>query len=197
MINWEVPSMRATSVFFLLLVLALASCASPPDEKLQAAEQALAQAEEAEADVYASDVYDEASSALQQARAEIAAQDESFAFSRDYSGAEQLLDDVVARSNESVTQAQTGKEQTRAQAETAQTEALNAIESVKSALEDAPIGKGSGLDLEVLNRDIGGAERTYEQGVSALEDGDYMSALDRLLEAKEKADTVQSYIPER
>jgi hypothetical protein len=174
----------------LVLVLApfyLIGCASPPEEQLAAAETALDEARQAEADVYSSEQYQEAQEDLQAAQAAIEAENEKSSFSRDYAQAESLLEQALNKAQQARDSAPVQKQQARTDAESAQFEAENAIENARQELDNAPRGKGARADLEALNRDLLQAEASLEVALQDFQAENSLESLNEFNTAKERA----------
>jgi tetratricopeptide (TPR) repeat protein len=187
--------MRKPPIYLFFAPLLLAACASKPDPLIQSAEQALEQSRSVEAHIYAPEAYQEAADALEAARREIAEQDERFAFRRNYSQAEELLERTVGLAEQAAAQAETGREEARRNAEANRQSAEEMIAQARTALEGAPTGKGARLDLQVLNRDLAEAESAYQSGLRDWEGGQYQSALENFQRASRMAETVLSHLP--
>jgi len=187
--------MRRTLFFFLPLLFLFLSCAAPPDEELAGAKQAVEAARSQEADVYVKETFDEAQKALTSAENEIKAQQEKSFFSQDYSDALRLLGVAKTKAEEAAAQVPEAKEAARQRAETLREQASAALESAQARLKKAPRSKGSALDLEALQGDLAGAERSMQQGVQALENSRFLEAASQFEKARRAARSVESEIP--
>ena len=187
--------MRRIFTFALLgFVLLLSACASKPEQELADAQKALEAARTAEADVYSADAYQASAEALKSAEAEIAAQEQNSAMSRNFDKAKELLAQAKTQADSAASTAAANKDRVKGEAETAQTEAQAAIDAVKTALSKAPKGKGTKADLEALTADLTAAEGSLMEAQTALAGGKYMDALNQFRAVKEKADAVAADI---
>jgi hypothetical protein len=171
---------------FLLLALFVA-CASAPEDRVASALQALIEARQAEAEVYADDQFQEAIEAFEAAQAEIEAENQKWFFSRDYSQAESLLERAGGAAREAAQTAPTRKQQVKSEADNALLEARTAVETAQQELETAPRGKGTRADLEALNNDLLEVESTLTEAQESLKEEAYPEALNQLQRVKEDA----------
>ena len=86
-----------------VLALAFVSCAQPPEEELKAAEAAIAKAQNAEADIYATEVFRNAKNTLADARAKVE--------KSDYEGAKASAIRAKELADQSASQAASSKSQ--------------------------------------------------------------------------------------
>jgi len=103
------------SLFAVILVLAVVAvgCAKPPQQEIDAAQAALAGAQQAEAPRYAAESWDRAQQAMNAVNAELEAQNAKFALFRSYTKAKQLIADATNAANEAVQAGQAGKERAK------------------------------------------------------------------------------------
>ena len=139
---------------FLLAGFVWTGCQEPPTEEMAQAQQALTQAEGAEAATYAQTELDAATAALDAANAEVKAQGERFALARNYEHAQELLTQAQEKAEAARTAAVAGKAKAKAEAEAALAEveaALDAASADLTALGECPKKpKGFAADLETL-----------------------------------------------
>jgi len=138
----------------LLAGLAITGCQKPPAEDIASAQKALAAVEESAAKEYAPDALQAASDAFDAANAEIKAQNEGFAMSRNYDHAKELLAQAVEQADVAAKAAATAKAQAQSDAEAASA-ALGASFEAATADLNALGGcrkkpKGFAADLEAL-----------------------------------------------
>ncbi len=190
--------MRILRIAVVLALLSIIGCGGPPpDAEVQAAEQALQSAQQAGADVYSQEGFQEAQQSLEAARQEIAVQQEK-TFGVDYTNALELLETAKSKAEEAAAGVEERKEELRAQAQQAEQEASEAIEQANEALRRAPRrGKGARADIAALTRDLDGAKSTLAQAQGELSNDDLIAALDHFKEAKAQAERLISNIPSR
>ena len=127
--------MRSVLSVGLVFVVALAfvSCAQPPEEELKAAEAALAKAQNAEADVYATEVFRNAKNTLDDARAKVE--------KKDYEGAKASAIRAKDLADQAATQAVANKKQMQDEATALVARVGPGLADARSALENAPKGQ--------------------------------------------------------
>lgn len=106
---------------FSLLIL---GCQSAPQKELDSAKQTLMNAQEAEADKYAPDVFTQAKDAISEA--------ENLIAQKNYAEAKKLLLDAKGVAEQAISQAQTNKDETKTQVE----DFLAAIDNVMNQLHE-------------------------------------------------------------
>ncbi len=140
-----------------LMVLAV-GCAQPPQQEMDAAKAALAEAESAEADKYASAEWSTAQQAMNAAQAEVEAQNAKFALFRSYGTAKELIADATAKANQARDAGAAGKEKARNEAQAAADAARAAVENAQTLLASLEQcrrkPKGFAADLEALKGSV-------------------------------------------
>jgi len=177
------------------LLLVLTGCDSPPASELDAARQAVDAARAAEAETYAPDEIGKASATLKDAEAEIALQDGSFALTRSYDQARELVSQATSEAEGATAAAAENKVKVKGQAEAANEGAQAAITNAQAMLRKAPRwGKGAREALAAMEGDVASAEAMQAGAQQAYEAGKYMDALNQFGAVKRKADGVSSEI---
>lgn len=174
----------------LVLAGALVGCQAPPQDELTAAQTALAAADEAEADLYASDLYVAAQDSFAAAQAEIEAQSAESQLSRNYAHSKSLLQFVT----ETATQAQAEVE-TRKAVMVAETDALllqadEAVAQAQALMAQAATGEDSELALVTIGEEAGTAASTLEEAKAAHAAGDVARAHDLAKAALDQANAL-------
>jgi len=168
----------------LCLAFVFISCAKPPTQELDAAQAALDSAKKAEADVYAPDAYRSAKSTLDEARSKVD--------QKDYEGAKASAVQAKELADRASSQAETGKRQTRDEAQALVNRLSSGIGDARTALDGAPRGKGADGDLDQLRSDLAQAESSLGAAKSSLNGGKYKDALTQAQSAEGKLSGVQS-----
>lgn len=184
--------MRKYVLFVAVFAMFLAACASKPEAESAAAQAALENAKNAEADVYAPSEFQAAQSALSSAEAEIAAQEENYSFTRDYEQAKALLEEAKTTAESAASNASVAKEEARNESQTLRGEAEAAIQNARDLLAKAPRGKGTRADLEALNADLASAESAFAAANQALNDGRHLDAGNQFREVISQAQSIAS-----
>ena len=162
------------------LLLVLTGCDSPPASELDAAHQALDAARAAEAETYAPDEIGKASATLKEAEAEIGVQDDSFALTRSYDQARELVSRATSEAEAAAAAAGENKIKVKGQAEAANEAAQAAIENAQAMLRKAPRrGKAARESVAALEADVASAEAMHAGAQQAYEAGKYMDALNQ------------------
>jgi len=169
----------------LLFVVTLTTgCGSAPQDRIDAADNALQKAREAEAADYAPDSYKAAEDARAALDTELKAQEDRMAFMRSYSKARELADAADSAAARAQTDAIAGRARARDEAAAMIAGVKTTLTEVKQLLANAPKGKGSEADLAMLRSDVGGIDTTVGEMDAAF-------AADRYVESKAKAQAAQ------
>lgn len=181
--------------FSAALLVLLTSCASKPEQELDAARQALETARSAEAEVYAPSKFRKAVDTLESAETEVTVQDGKFALSRNYDKATELLDLALSEAQTAAEAAPINKVKVRTRAEAAVGETQEAVEKARSMLRKAPRrGKGSRENVAALEADVASAEAMLAGAQQVIAAGQYHEALSQMDAVKSKANGVSSEI---
>ena len=163
--------MRSVLRIGLILTIAFAvvGCPKPPTQEMDAAKAAILKARNAEADVYAPETFRQATSALADAENKVTAED--------YEGAKASALRATELAVRSTTEADTGKNQTRNEAQAIINRISSGLTDARSALNAAPRGKGADEDLDQLNSDLGQAEGSLNDARNNLSASKFKDAL--------------------
>jgi hypothetical protein len=175
-------------------VLGLAACEDPPEPAIQSARAALTSAETAGADEYAPESLAAAEAAQQALDAELTVQEEKFAMFRDYEETTRLATEAQAAAERAAADAEAGKVQVRQETEALIAQARAIIDEASTLLATAPRGKGSEVDLAVLQADIAGAGALLPEVEQSLAAGRYLEAKSRAESALATAQGVKDQV---
>lgn len=178
----------------ILMATLLLGCSQAPTADLSATKTALDEARASEADKYAADDFNPAQKAFDDAANEIAAQDKSFFLTRNYSKAQQLLQDAQAKAQTAQTAAKANKEKVKLEVETLTTETEAAIETAQAALAKAPRGKDTQAELAAMKADLDGLTGALAEARDLYSKGDYLGAKAPLTTSKGKAEEVTAEV---
>ena len=167
-----------------ILAIAFVSCAQPPEEELKAAEAAIAKAQGAEADIYATEVFRSAKNTLADARSKVE--------KSDYEGAKSSAIRAKELANQSASQAATNKSQMQNEATALVGRLGPGMADARSALESAPKGKGADENLDQLRGDLGQAETSLNDARASLSAGKAKDAVSQAKAAETKLGQVQN-----
>lgn len=169
----------------VVLPLLLAGCAKPPQADLDAARTAVEAARSAGAADYAPESLRQAEDTLAQLETELQAQAQKASFTRSYKETARLALATRRAGEQAVTDAASGKETARTEAQSLMAEAQAALDSARTLLSSAPAGKGSQSEIEAMKSDLTGAQTALGEAQSAYEAG-------RFSEAHTKAEAAKS-----
>jgi hypothetical protein len=175
-------------------VLGLAACEDPPDPEIQSARARLTAAETAGAADYAPEALGAAEAAQQALDAELAVQEEKFAMFRDYEEATRLATEAQAAAERAAADAEAGKAQVRRETEALVAQVRAIVDEASTMLATAPRGKGSEVDLAVLQADIAAASALLPEVEQSLAAGRYLEAKSRAESALATAQGVKDQV---
>lgn len=133
-------------VFAVVSLMLLAGCSKPPTEALQKAEQALEEAKQKGANLYAEDLFKKAEEGLKKAKYQIAA--------KQYKEAAQTLLEVVPAAQEAITGIEAGKAKMKKEADKFVGEAQEGLDELKTDVA-AAIKKKLPVQREEVEQAIG------------------------------------------
>ncbi len=180
--------MRSVLTVGLVLSLALAfvSCAQPPEEELKAAQAALDSAKRAEANVYAPDAYRSAENTLKDARAKVEQED--------YEAAKAAAIRAKEQADQARSLGETNKQNTRNEAQALIDRLSTGLTDARTALNNAPRGKGADGDLDQLSSDLGQAEASLGSARNSMGTSKFKDALGQAKDAESKLSPVQGAV---
>jgi len=164
----------------LVIVVAAAGCAKPPQAAIDAAKQNLSAAEAAGAPTYAPEAWQEAQKSVSGAMAEVEAQKARFALVRSYKEAEQMLTAASSSAQAADQAAVDGKRKVLGEAKEAMNagkEGLAKADETLAALAKCPRRpKGFAHDLELMKGTVEGLRLQAGEVETAIEGDDAMIA---------------------
>jgi hypothetical protein len=174
--------------------LVLAGCAQPPTADIEAANQALDEARQAQAAEYAPQTWTTAQDAKAKLDVEMSAQEQRWSATRTYTIVRQLAQDTKAIADRSRDEAVAGKEKVKAEATTMMAEAQTAVERAQAAVASAPKGKGTEADLASLKSDTASLDDTLAEMRKSFDAGQYNDAKVKAQAAIDTAKQVETEI---
>ncbi|MDH5640016.1 MAG: DUF4398 domain-containing protein [Nitrospira sp.] len=184
---------RTTAAFIILVSLIATGCTKPPSEQLEAAEQAVKEAQQSGANLYAPEEYAKLEGSLAAMKKEAAEQDGKFGLFKDYGKAEQLAASTSTDAARVKTEAAQKKEETRTAALQAQQVAQEAVSSTLQLVAKAPVGKDRAA-IEAIKNDAEALKSSLAQVQTALDKEDYPAAQAQAKAIDEKSRSVSSEI---
>lgn len=166
-------------------VFAMAGCAKPPAQEIEAAKAAVERTRRAEAEKYAPQEFSVLQDSLNAVLAEVDKQKARFALFRNYDRAKASALTVTDRADRVENTAIANKEKIRKETGERIAEAQAAVDNARSLLETTPVGKGTKADIEQFKADLSALQASLLDARNALSREDFS-------EAKAKAQTIQS-----
>lgn len=185
--------MRHVLVAVLSAWVLAAGCAQPPADQLNAAEQAVKDAQQSGAATYAANDYAKVEGLLTAMKQEVADQDAKFALLRDYGKAEQLAATTKAEAERVKADATKKMEEAKFAATQAQHGAEAAVQSTLELVSRAPAGKDRAA-LESIKTDAQALKASLNDVQLMLDKSDYLGAQTKAKAIREKAETVSHEI---
>lgn len=170
---------RLSGVLVILaVILAVAACAKPPTEEIDAANSALTRAEaDADARQYAPESIARARSLVERMQAEVEA--------KRYDSAKSLAIEAKTAAEKAITDGAAAKRRAEADASSAISNAKNLLNEVEQALRAAGNVRGISLDIPAAGRDISSAAQAISSAEADFTGADFAGA-------KSKADDARS-----
>jgi hypothetical protein len=187
----------------LLTIVALAgmallftSCAKLPEMEMTNAKAAVEAAKAAEADRYIPAEYRALQDSLNVAMTEVENQKSKFVLFRSYKKVAVKLNNVVTLGNTVKENAGIRKEEVKNQAQQTLAEATTLVTEVKDLIVKAPKGKEGKEALEAIQSDLALVEASLAEVSTLINNGDYLTALDKVKAASEKAASLKTELEE-
>lgn len=186
---------RVLSVLAVFAVLVLlAGCSEAPVTEFDAGKKALDVAQQAEAELYAPAIYKEAMDSLNAASVEMQKQDGRFSLLRDYDQAKATIAAAQQLAARASSEAAVEKENMRLLDSALVVEIEALMVDAKAALAKAPRGKGTRLDLKVMQTDLDAATAALTTATADYQAGNYLAARDKLQAVKSQVTRVRTDI---
>ncbi len=171
------------SFLFFYAILMIAGCAQPPAEQINAAEQAIKDAQQSGAATYVPDEYAKLEGTLSAIKKEVADQDAKFALFRDYGKVEQLAATAKAEADRAKAEAGKKMDEAKTAALQAHREAQDAVKHATDLIAKAPTGKDRAA-LESIKTDAEALKASLNDVQMMIDKSDYPAA-------KTKADAIR------
>jgi hypothetical protein len=185
--------MRHVLVAVLSAWVLAAGCAQPPADQINAAEQAVKDAQQSGAATYAANDYAKVEGLLTAMKQEVADQNAKFALLRDYGKAEQLAATTKAEAERVKADASKKMEEAKFAATQAQHGAEAAVQSTLELVSRAPAGKDRAA-LESIKTDAQALKASLNDVQLMLDKSDYLGAQTKAKAIREKAEAVSHEI---
>jgi hypothetical protein len=177
----------------LCTVVLLGGCAQPPADQINAAEQAVKDAEQSGAATYVANDYAKIDGMMAAVKKEVADQDAKFALLRDYGKAEQLAATTKAEAERVKADAAKKMEEAKVAATQAQQGAQETVRSTLALVAMAPAGKDRAA-LESIKTDAEALKASLNDVQMMIDKADYLGAQTKAKAIQEKGQAVSKEI---
>jgi hypothetical protein len=184
---------RHVLVSIVGICLLMSGCAQPPADQINAAEQAVKEAQQGGAATYVANDYAKVEGLLSAMKAEVAEQDAKFALLRDYGKAEQLATTAKAEAERVKADAVKKMEEAKFAAVQAHQAAQASVASTVELVAKAPAGKDRAA-LESIKTDAEALRSSLNDVQIMLDKADYRGAETKANAIQQKADAVSHEI---
>jgi len=184
---------RYVLVSILGMSLLLGGCAQPPADQINAAEQAVKDAQQNGAATYVANDYAKVEGLLAAMKTEVAEQNAKFALFRDYGKAEQLAVTTKAEAERVKADAAKKLEEAKFAAVQAQQAAQATVASTLALVAKAPAGKDRAA-LESIKTDAEALKASLNDSQMLIDKADYLGAQTKAKAIQEKGEAVSREI---
>ena len=184
---------RHLLVSIMGMCLLMSGCAQPPADQINAADQAVRDAQQSGAATYVPDDYAKLEGLLSAMKTEVAEQDGKFALLRDYGKAEQLAATTKAEAERLKTEAAQKLEEAKCGATQAHHAAQASVTSTLELVAKAPVGKDRAA-LQTIKTDAEALKASLNDVQMMIDKGQYLGAETKAKAIQEKADAVSHEI---
>jgi len=184
---------RYVLVSILGMSLLMGGCAQPPADQINAAEQAVKDAQQNGAATYVANDYAKVEGLLAAMKTEVAEQNAKFALFRDYGKAEQLAATTKAEAERVKADAAKKLEEAKFAAVQAQQAAQATVASTLALVAKAPAGKDRAA-LESIKTDAEALKASLNDSQMLIDKADYLAAQTKAKAIQEKGEAVSREI---
>jgi hypothetical protein len=177
---------------FAAVALLFTSCAKAPEQDIANAKAAIEAAKAAEANRYVPAEFVAAQDSLNAALTLVENQKSKFALFRKYGEAKTALANVVILADKSKEDAGIRKEEIKNEVQQSLTETQTMVQETKDLLAKAPRGKEGKEALEAIGNDLSVVEASLNEVSTLINNGDYLTAQDKVNAAKDKCTSLKS-----
>ncbi|MBW7848109.1 MAG: hypothetical protein H3C41_08525 [Bacteroidales bacterium] len=181
---------------FAIAGVLFTSCAKAPEVEITNAKAAIEATKATEADRYVPAEFKALQDSLNVALLEVENQNAKFALFRSYKKAAATLNNVMTLSEQVKSNAATRKEEVKAEAQQSLAEVTTLVTEVKELLAKAPKGKEGREALEAIQGDVVLVESFLAEVSTLINNGDYLTANDKVKAAGEKANSLKAELEE-
>lgn len=172
------------------------SCAKMPQDELDAANASVEAAKAVEAHRYLAADFNALQDSMNKATTMIETQKSKFSLFRSYKDAKALLAEVTTMATTLKDDAIVRKEEMKNEVQTTLTETNTLVGEVKALITKAPRGKEGKAALEAIQTDLAGVEAALTEVATLVNNGDYMTAQEKVNAAKAKTEALKAELEE-
>lgn len=166
-------------IILMLLMMVMSGCSKMPVETVQSVDKSFETIIVSGGQEYAPEATNVASTAISEMKAEIAAQDKKFVLFRTYSESKFLAARAQSVVDSVITVVETNKELARVEAKKMIDENVSMLNVAKDLISVAPTGKGSELDIQMLQSDIDGIAQSIVDSEFAFGEQRYNDSINK------------------
>ena len=179
-----------------IMAILATGCAKAPQMEIDAAKAAVEAAKAAEANRYLPAEFNAVQDSLNAALAMVEEQNSKFALFRNYKAPKAKLESVVTVASNVKESTAIRKEEVKNEVQNSLTEANTLVEEVKQLIAKAPRGKEGKAAIEAIQGDLAIVEASLTEVSTLLNNGDYLTAQDKVNAAKQKAEDLKIELEE-
>ncbi len=172
------------------------SCAKMPQDELDAVNASVEAAKAVEAHRYLAADFNALQDSMNKATTMIETQKSKFSLFRSYKDAKALLAEVTTMATTLKDDAIVRKEEMKNEVQTTLTETNTLVGEVKALITKAPRGKEGKAALEAIQTDLAGVEAALTEVATLVNNGDYMTAQEKVNAAKAKTEALKAELEE-
>jgi len=177
----------------LCFLTLMAGCAQPPTDQINAAEQAVKDAQQSGAATYLPDDYAKIEGQIEALKAEVAEQDGKFALLRDYGKVQELAATAKTEAERVKTEAVKKMEEAKFAATQAHQAAQEAVKATLELVAHAPAGKDRAA-LESIKTDADALKASLNEVQMMMDKSDFLGAQTKAKAIQEKSQAVSREI---
>ena len=182
----------AVGLSVLVMAALLVGCAKPPTAEMDAAKVAMDGAVSAGAGTYAKDGLKNINDAQAAMQDEVKKQEGKLF--KNYDNAKAMIAKITSDAAALKTETETKKEQAKQEADAASIAAAAAVAQAEALLAEAPTGKGTKADIDMMKADLAGIEGSVGEISSLIASEEYFAATDKAKAISAKAADISAQV---
>jgi hypothetical protein len=177
----------------MALIIAV-GCSSLPQEQIDATNAAIEEAKAAGAEMYIPEQYFTLQDSMKSVMENIEAEKSNFI--KDFGSAEEQLKTIALQAGEVKTRTETRKEELRTEIQSTIDQVGALIEANRQLVLEAPKGKEGTSVLMAIGNELNTIEETVHEAQSMLEQGEYLTTLNKAVGARDQAQELNKELEE-